>query len=106
MTVNDVQIEEYAKAHLLASGIVAELKKAQVFIWTIRAKQNGLFIAIDSSKNPVADCQRIEAIIQDFLAPLDLPVEVQRVPMAGNCCYGVCHGCLNGCPELQKTWIL
>lgn len=104
--LTDLQKEEYAKTHLLASGIVDELKKSKVYIWTVRASAKGLFIAFDTAQNKNADSASIQRIIKEFLSPLDCLVEVKDVPIAGNCCYGVCHGCLNGDPETQKMWLL
>lgn len=105
MNISELHAEDYARRHLLDSGIVAELKRNKIFIWTIRAEPGRLFIAIDRSANPAADMDTIRRIITEFLAPLNRIIEIQEVPMAGNCCYGVCHGCLNGDPNLQKIWI-
>ena len=107
--VKALKAEEYAKTLLLDSGIVEELKESRISIWTIKASPDRLYIAIDLTQNPAADFQAIRKIIQTFLAPLandlGIAIEVQALSIEDNCCYGVCHGCLNGDPGLQKKWI-
>ncbi len=103
--LSELEAEEYARRHLLASGIVAELKTNQIYIWTIKAEPGKLSIAIDLTRNPEADMETIRQIICDFLAPLKRTIEIKTLSIEENCCYGVCHGCLNGDPQVQTLWV-
>ncbi len=104
--VTELQAEEYARHHLMASGIVRELKQNKLLIWTIRASKDKLLIAVDTTKNPNADLKTIERVIREFLAPLNRKIDLQPMGIDDNCCYGNCHGCLNGDPAAQKVWVL
>ncbi len=103
--INELEAEEYARHHLLKSGIVAELKKNKIYIWTIKAEPDALFIAIDSRQNTRADMETVYRIIRDFLTPLQRKIEFKELAIKENCCFGVCHGCLNGDPQSQALWI-
>lgn len=106
---SDLTTEALAKDHLLTSGVVDILKQANVVIWTIRCYHGKLRIAIDIDNAPNADKVIIEEELQQVLQPLlsktNTPLTVAFTPIAGNCCYGVCQGCLNGDPDARVTWI-
>ncbi len=108
-TIDDYRAEAYARKHLRASGIVETLKAAGVIIWTIRAgKQTGhtsLSILVDTTALPNADMAIIRDEIQTVLAPLKREIDVTASPMETNCCYGACHGCLNGDPAQRIHWV-
>lgn len=102
---SDLQAEAYARHHLMKSGIVATLKESQLFIWHIVAYKDRLSISIDTSKNPSADMGVIQDELAQFLTPLQRIIQIKDRPIEGNCCYGVCHGCINGDPDVHPLWI-
>lgn len=104
-TLDDLQAEAYARQHLQSSGIAQTLKTNQIYIWYIRAYTGKLLVGIDVSQAKGADLTVIEDEIQQFLSPLQRTIEVKDRPIESNCCYGVCHGCLNGDPNTQPLWV-
>lgn len=103
--IDDLQAEAYARKHLQSSGIASILKESQIYIWYIRAYPEKLLIGLDISQSPNADLSIIQDEIQQFLSPLKRDIEVKNRPIESNCCYGVCHGCLNGDPSSQPLWV-
>lgn len=105
----ELEAEHYAREHLLASGAVEYLKQAGVKIWTIRVYHGRMRLAIDTEQAPQADKAVIEDelthILQPLLDKLSIPLTVAFSPISGNCCYGVCQGCMNGDPEQRRQWI-
>ena len=97
------------RERLLSAGIVEQLKEMDIFIWAIRVgKREETYHAdfsVDVTLNPGVDIEKVKALIQYVVEDLGVFVNLQLLPIKTFCCYGRCHGCLNGDPDAQPVWI-
>lgn len=108
--LSTLQIEGLIRERLLSTGVVEQLKGMNIFIWTIRAtrKEDDSLQAdfsVDITLNPGVDMEKVRALVQYVLQDLNIDIHLQELSIRDFCCYGQCHGCLNGDPETQPTWI-
>lgn len=89
---------------LLKAGVTARTIEERwgVTFWSLRMKEDGVKVKVDTSHNPGFDPNAFTRWLSDLLKPYG-PVILKEKPIR-KCCDSRCRGCLCGNPESRAVW--